>query len=318
MADYLVRAKQVYSTAGASVSATFSEATPLDNNYLLVAILQFTSASPPTAVMSGWTQLGPAYTGTGQALYVYACNGNNAINSFSCTHASGGKSLVQLLAFRGYASLTPISEIGNKSASVTTQTITSAAGSGYGVALAAMSVNGVVSWGSWSGGTLNPSDTGGVSIADSSQLMNNARAEFTGTAVTQTITWTTSRYDAYFSLVMPLMQEPVITTTSLNALKQWVPFSQTLAYSGGTPSLWTMSAGALPMGLSLNANTGQISGTPSGSGAYNFTITASNSAAFDVQVYTGTVTPTIREYYLKGGQSLTPYLRTSGGLTKLN
>ncbi|MBI3278853.1 MAG: putative Ig domain-containing protein, partial [Acidobacteria bacterium] len=41
---------------------------------------------------------------------------------------------------------------------------------------------------------------------------------------------------------------------------------------GGTPPyVWTVSAGALPPGLSMNAGTGQISGVPSQAGAFSFT-----------------------------------------------
>jgi hypothetical protein len=319
MADYLVRAKQVYNSSASSVSATFTESTPLNGNYLLVALMHLANATPPTAIPSTWTQLGPTYTGTGQALRAYACAGDGVTNSFSCTHASGGKSLVQLLAFRGFTSITPISEVGNKSSSVTSQTVTCTTSSGtYGVAIAVVGVNNTPTWGSWSGGTLNPSDTGGTSLADDGQLLNSARAEFTGSAITQTISWNPKLYTSYLSLVMPLVQEPTITTTSLNALKQWVAFSQTLACAGGVPSTWTVTAGALPAGLTLDVSTGQISGTPSSSGVYDFTVTAANTAGASAQEYTGTITPTVREYYIKSGQSVTPYLLTDEGLVKLN
>jgi len=55
---------------------------------------------------------------------------------------------------------------------------------------------------------------------------------------------------------------PSITTTSLPAWTVGVPYSQTLAATGGTaPYTWTITSGALPTGLSLSSS-GIISGTP--------------------------------------------------------
>ena len=54
-----------------------------------------------------------------------------------------------------------------------------------------------------------------------------------------------------------------VTTASLPGGVVGAPYSQTLAATGGTPPyLWTVSAGRLPVGLTLNAATGQITGTP--------------------------------------------------------
>jgi hypothetical protein len=54
-----------------------------------------------------------------------------------------------------------------------------------------------------------------------------------------------------------------ILTTSLPAGTVGTPYSVTLTSSGGTaPETWTLTAGALPPGLTLNGATGVISGTP--------------------------------------------------------
>jgi large repetitive protein len=56
------------------------------------------------------------------------------------------------------------------------------------------------------------------------------------------------------------------------------PYSQTVSAVGGTgPYTFTVSSGALPTGLTLNATTGVISGTPNTAGTFNFTITATDS-----------------------------------------
>jgi hypothetical protein len=70
-----------------------------------------------------------------------------------------------------------------------------------------------------------------------------------------------------------------VTTSSLPIAQVGVAYSATLAASGGTtPYIWTLSGGALPAGLSLNASTGVISGTPTAiqpATAVQFTVTDS-------------------------------------------
>jgi hypothetical protein len=74
---------------------------------------------------------------------------------------------------------------------------------------------------------------------------------------------------------------PTITTTS-----QWLPtaavgsaFSYDLTATGGTPPYvrWAISAGSLPLGLTLNSSTGTLSGTPTNVAAYNFSVTVQDS-----------------------------------------
>lgn len=51
-----------------------------------------------------------------------------------------------------------------------------------------------------------------------------------------------------------------------------------LGVTGGTaPYSWSLSAGALPPGLTLNTSTGDISGTPTTAGTYNFTVKVSDA-----------------------------------------
>jgi Putative Ig domain len=69
-----------------------------------------------------------------------------------------------------------------------------------------------------------------------------------------------------------------ITTTTLAAGTVGAAYSQTLAASGGTPAYrWSVSAGALPAGLTLGATTGAISGTPTASGSASFTATVTDN-----------------------------------------
>ncbi|WP_158277980.1 putative Ig domain-containing protein [Caulobacter endophyticus] len=82
-----------------------------------------------------------------------------------------------------------------------------------------------------------------------------------------------------------------ITTATLPTPVVGVAYSQTVATSGGTtPVTFSVSAGALPAGLSLAASTGVISGTATTPGTYSFTITATdNNSVTDAKTYTGTI-----------------------------
>jgi len=66
-----------------------------------------------------------------------------------------------------------------------------------------------------------------------------------------------------------------------------VGYSQTQTVIGGTPPyVWTITAGALPAGITLNPASGQISGTPTTPGTSDFTLQVkdANGAAASVQL----------------------------------
>ena len=71
-----------------------------------------------------------------------------------------------------------------------------------------------------------------------------------------------------------------VTTTSLAAGVIGAGYNQTLRAAGGiSPYSWAITVGSLPAGLSLNAGTGAITGTPTGPlvGVSSFTVTATDS-----------------------------------------
>ncbi|MHC4712102.1 MAG: putative Ig domain-containing protein [Planctomycetota bacterium] len=70
----------------------------------------------------------------------------------------------------------------------------------------------------------------------------------------------------------------IITTTVLNDGTVDQSYSDTASATGGvTPYTWSIDSGSLPTGLSLASSTGVISGTPTSSGDYNFTIKVTDS-----------------------------------------
>lgn len=70
-------------------------------------------------------------------------------------------------------------------------------------------------------------------------------------------------------------------------------YSQTLSALGGiAPFSWSISSGALPAGLTLNATTGAITGTPTTSGSFTFTVRLDDSSLLSLlfsRTYTITV-----------------------------
>lgn len=74
---------------------------------------------------------------------------------------------------------------------------------------------------------------------------------------------------------------PSITTGSpLPSGTVGVSYSETIAATGGTtPYSWSISAGALPAGLSIGATSGVISGIPSAAGSFSFTVEVTDANA---------------------------------------
>ncbi len=69
-----------------------------------------------------------------------------------------------------------------------------------------------------------------------------------------------------------------ITTTSLPNGDVSTAYSATLAGTGGVaPYTWAVASGSLPTGLQLNSATGNISGTPTSAGTYNFSVQLADS-----------------------------------------
>jgi hypothetical protein len=71
----------------------------------------------------------------------------------------------------------------------------------------------------------------------------------------------------------PAPEDLSLTASSLPNGTVGAAYSATLAAAGGVaPYLWAVTAGSLPAGLTLNAQTGAISGTPASAGTASFTV----------------------------------------------
>jgi hypothetical protein len=147
----------------------------------------------------------------------------------------------------------------------TTSLPTGEVGAAYSATLAATGGTTPYSW-SLTSGTL-----------PAGLLLNAATGTITGTPTAATgappLTLTFTVTDAgspplapqtkSVNLTLTVISGLTITTASLPNAQVNVPYSTTLAATGGTgPYTWSVAAGTLPAGLTLNAATGAITGTP--------------------------------------------------------
>ncbi len=121
----------------------------------------------------------------------------------------------------------------------------------------------------------------------------------TPTAYAVSIAGTTSTGTAFQSVNTAALTVNGVLTISpgspLPAATVGINYSATLSAMGGTGSYtWSITAGSLPAGLTLNAATGQISGQPIAAGSASFTATATDSAkAAASSAFTMTIDPSV-------------------------
>lgn len=89
------------------------------------------------------------------------------------------------------------------------------------------------------------------------------------------------------SFYVPLA--PEITVTDLGTLAVGAPIDTAISSLGAPPPSFAVTAGSLPAGLTLDAETGSLTGTPTTAGPYSVTITATNAGGSDSQLFTGAV-----------------------------
>ncbi|HYV44510.1 MAG TPA: putative Ig domain-containing protein, partial [Myxococcaceae bacterium] len=162
----------------------------------------------------------------------------------------------------------------------------------------------------------------GVSLSTSGTLSGTPSATGTSSFV---VTLTDSNgATATQSLSLVVYAPPSITTTSFADAYAGQAYSAAAAGAGGKlPYTWTVTAGALPAGLTLNAGSGAISGSASGT-TQTFTLTLADangvlaSQPFTLSVYN---TPVITSPSpLPDGYASSPYTFTfaaSGGKAPL-
>lgn len=111
---------------------------------------------------------------------------------------------------------------------------------------------------------------------------------------------------------------PQISTSSLPDATAARPYSATLAAIGGIrPFAWRVTKGSLPAGLTLNATSGQISGTPTATGTSAFTVTVTDakrkSASRDLRIVVSNPPATVTTAALPNATAGKPYSTVLAG-----
>jgi hypothetical protein len=89
-----------------------------------------------------------------------------------------------------------------------------------------------------------------------------------------------------FDYVAPTFP-PVWSDSTLAAFTQLSPYSD--GVSATNSPTYSVSVGSLPAGISLNTTTGAVTGTPTTTGSYSFTLRAANVDGAVTQAFSGTV-----------------------------
>ena len=123
--------------------------------------------------------------------------------------------------------------------------------------------------------------TAGVTWASSNTAVATVSAGGVATAVADgTATISAAGGGTTDSASLTVQTAPlVVTTAALPGAALSVAYSAALSASGGSPPYtWSLASGALPPGLSLSA-AGAITGTPTATGTFSFTVLARDAAA---------------------------------------
>ena len=226
--------------------------------------------------------------------------------------------LLQLTACGGGA----LSSIGGGGASafsiVTTSLPSGTMGAAYSASLRASGGKQPYSWSLKSG-----SLPAGLSLSRAGAISGTPAGQGTfSSLVFQAVDASDSTADSGALKMMINPEVLRIMTSSLPGSEVGAAYSAALQGSGGTtPYKWSLKSGALPGGLSLNSNTGAITGTPTTAGTVDslvFQLTDANqthadSGKFDLQVIAGPSVVTASLPTSEVGAAYSASLQATGG-----
>jgi hypothetical protein len=96
--------------------------------------------------------------------------------------------------------------------------------------------------------------------------------------------------DADINVLSAVTAPAWVDNTLSGDLRVGIAYSDGVSASGTTPT-YSVSAGSLPPGITLNSSTGAVTGTPTAQGSYSFTLKAENAGGNVTQAFTLVVKP---------------------------
>lgn len=170
----------------------------------------------------------------------------------------------------------------------TTYTVTLQGGTGYTIAATGGSKSPVNAGGSFSF-TVTPSNGytrgNGFAVKANGTTLTSNNGVYTISNINANQTVSVSGIVKSQNTGGTLPAAPAITTTTLAAATMGKEYRQQITATGGTPITWSYS-GTLPDGMTLAANTGILSGTPTQEGSFRFAVKATNSTGFSTRQMT--------------------------------
>jgi hypothetical protein len=324
-------------TASSTTSLTFqvadSSITPQTQSVTLSLVIAPTAITITSSTLSSGTN-GSSYSGLLQASggttpYTWSVTAGSLPAGLSLAPSSGLISGTPTATGTSNFTVT-IADAGNQTASVATSIVVAAAapstlaittssmpagtnGSSYSNALQASGGTSPYAW-SVTAGTL----PAGLSLNQATGLISgtpitNGTSNFTAT-VTDGGSPAQSK-SVPLSIVIAAAAAPSLTiSASLPSGTSGTAYSNPISASGGTPAYtWSITAGALPTGLTLAATSGIISGTPSAGGTFNFTATVTDNSSPTAQTKSAATSIVIAAASAPPGPGATWYIRSDGG-----
>jgi hypothetical protein len=319
----LVQANAVEGSGVGSVSVPFPIANTASN--LIIAFVRLSTTSQTVTMTDS---AGNAYVeavgqvqnnDSSQSHLFYAKNILGAPNTVKATFSSSNNHpWVAVFEYKGLNTSNPLDQTahaqgnGTTPSSGATPTTTSTTELVFSGLQLPSSYQGTETPGS--GYTLVESDTGSSPASTESMVV--------ATTGSYGATYTLSTSAKWSAVVATFVGGAVnVTTTNLPDATQTGSYTSTLAATGGTPPYtWSISAGALPTGLTLDSSGGVISGTPASTGTSNLTVqvTDANSLTNTKPLSLNVVAPpSVTTVSLPGSTQNAPYsatLAATGGV----
>ena len=256
-------------TTGTSllVNGSVRPTTYINKNQLRTALTATDLAAPATLQISIQTASTPSGSGGG---------GNPHSLTTSSFATTSTTTVTQSSSYVVFTVTTP-SPLGISTTSLPSGVVSSSYSSALAANGGAAPYNWSVAAGSLPPGLAMNSSTGAISGTPSAAGTTNFTVQVADSSSTQQTAL--GALSIVVSTSAPAPSVSVNVSALLNGTVQQ-PYTGAVAATGGTaPYTFSVASGSLPSGLSLNSSTGAVSGTPTTSGTFSFSIQAADSSS---------------------------------------